>query len=90
MRGGQAALAVHVPEVSQPKSKPEMLTPANFSFPALEGGLLGAQVDDGAAGAEDGLVGATLVGTVVGAVIGGGVGVPGLGVDDGARLPGKH
>ena len=47
MSGGHAALAVQSPDVSQPKSKPAMLTPANCNFPALEGGV--AHEPEGAA-----------------------------------------
>lgn len=39
MSGGHAALAVQLPSLLHPKSKPAMLIPANFSGPALDGAL---------------------------------------------------
>lgn len=56
MSGGHAADAVQSPSELQPKSKPAMLIPANWSLPALAGGELGAQVPE-LDGAEDVLEG---------------------------------
>lgn len=71
---------MHVPVVSQPKSKPEILIPANLSFPALEAGV---EHEPDGAGAEPTLVG------LAGAEVGGtGAEVGGAGAD--VATPGIH